>query len=137
MTCITEDTKQLIDYSVDFAEKMLKNYKEFFAFSVTINLIGDRIPTGYIDGNESLSEEELINKLETQHNQQLTDNQRRAYALTYPTKIQKENSSQKIDAIAIKIKHANKADSTIYYYAYRHKGQKEIQFLDQWSEIVI
>lgn len=136
MTTITEDTKKLIDYSVDFAKKILTDYKEFFTFSVTINLVGDRIPTGYFDGDNLLSRQDLITKLQKQHDQQLVDNQRRAYSLTYLAKVKKDNSSEKTDAIAIRIKHADTKDITVYYFAYRLTQQNTIEYFDKWNEIL-
>ena len=131
----TDDTKKLTDYAIDFAENMLKNSPDFYIFSVTINMNGERRPVGYCDGEEQLSNHDLMKKLQAHHDQQLLNKEIRAYALTYLEKVKKDNTSEITDAIAVKIKHEETTDITICYFAYKLSLQKKIEHLGNWMEI--
>ena len=129
-----EDTQKLINYSVDFATIMLADSQEFFPFAVTVNLNGDLITTGYFDGDDHPLSQDLINKLQPLLDRLLDNKERRAYALTYDVRVQKDNSSEKTDAIAVKIKHTDTKDITVYYFAYKLTSQKTIEHLDSWAQ---
>ena len=131
-----EDIKKLIDYSINFAEAMLKDNQKFYVFSVTIDLNGNRTPTGYYDGDELLSSQDLINKMQTIHDAQLINNEKRAYAITYLVKVKRDNLSDMVDSIAVKIKYFDSKEVTIYYYSYRITPQSTIERLDNWSVII-
>ena len=130
-----DDTQKLIDYSVAFATKMLADNQEFFPFAVTVNLKGDLITTGYFDGDDHPLSQDLINKLQLLLDRLLDNKERRAYALTYDVKVKKDNSSEKSDAIAVKIKHTDTKDSTIYYFSYKLTPRKTIEHLDSWAQL--
>ena len=129
-----DDTQKLIDYSVDFATKMLTDNQEFFPFAVTVNLKGDLITTGYFDGDDQPLSQDLINKLQPLLDRLLDNKERRAYALTYDVRVQKDNSSEKTDAIAVKVKHTDTKNITVYYFAYKLTSQKIIEHLDSWAQ---
>lgn len=131
-----EDAKKLINYSVDFANKMLTENQEFFPFAVTINFDGELVMTGYFDGDEHPPSQDLINKLQLILDRQLENKERRVYALTYDVRVKKDESSEKTDAIAIKIKRANTKEFTIYYYAYKLTPQKTVEHLYSWGELM-
>lgn len=136
MTNIKVDTQRLIDYSVDFANKMLTDNQEFYPFAGAINLNGDIVMESHFDGDDYPLSQDLINSLQPLLDRQLENNERRAYALTYDVRVQKDNATEKTDAIAVKIKHTETKDITVYYFAYRLTAQKTVEHLDSWGEIV-
>lgn len=136
VTNIKADTQKLIDYSVDFACMMLTDSHEFYPFAGTINLNGEIVMESHFDGDDHPLSQDIINSLEPLLDKQLEKNERRAYALTYDVRVQKDSSSGKTDAIAIKIKHKETKDITVYYFAYRLTEQKTVEHLDSWGVIV-
>jgi len=132
----SDDIKKLINYCINFAEAMLIENEVFYIFSLTIDLNGNRLPTGYFDGDELLSSQDLIKKMQTFHDEQLINKVKRAYAITYLAKVKRDNSSEISDSIAIKIKHSDSKNFTIYYYAYKLTAQNTIERLYNWSEIL-
>ena len=136
MTNIKVDTQKLIDYSVDFAIKMLTDKQEFYPFAGAINLNGDIIMESYFDGDDHPFSQNLINSLQSVLDRKLGNNERRAYALTYDVSVQKDNTTERTDAIAVQIKHTETLDITVYYFAYRFTTQKTIEHLYSWGEVV-
>ena len=132
----TLDTKKLIDYSVDFADKMLTDNQEFFPFAAAIDFTGNLIMTSDFEGDDFPLSQEVINKLQSILDRQLDCKERRAYALTYDVRVQKDNLSEIVDAIAIKIKHIDTQGITVYYFAYRLTSEKKVQHIDSWGEII-
>lgn len=61
---IDDDKQKLIDYSVEFATKMLTENQEFYPFAVTINLHGDLVMASYFAGDEHPLSQDLINELQ-------------------------------------------------------------------------
>lgn len=132
----SEEITKLIDYCFKFAEAMLKDNQKFYIFSVTIDLQGNRLPTGYYDGDELLSNQDLMNKMQTFHDEQLINKVKQAYAIVYLDKVKRDNSSEFSDSIAVKIKHCDSKDATIYYSPYRLTAQNTIEYLGNWSETI-
>ena len=130
---MVDDTQKLIDYSIDFASKMLTEKQEFFPFAATVDLKGDIIMTSYFDGDDHPQSQDLINKLQLLLDRLLDSRERRAYALTYDVKVKKDDTSEKTDAIAIKIKHTDTKDLRVYYFAYKLTTQKTVEHLDSWA----
>lgn len=135
MTNIANDTKKLIDYSVGFAEKLLNGCEEFYPFASTINLSGDLIPTSYFAGEDHPLSEDLMIDLNAMLERRLENKEKRAYAMTYDVKV-KKGTNGKTDAIAVKIKHTETKEITVYYFAYRMNSKKIVEHLDSWGEIL-
>lgn len=133
---ITDDTKILINYSVDFAEQMLIENEEFFPFACTINSMGELVPISFFDGDEFPKSETLIDNLETILDNQLKQKEKRAYALTYDVKVKRHNEFEMHDAIAVKIKHIETEQSIVYFFAYKLNSQKSVEHLHSWLEVV-
>ena len=136
MTNIKDDTQKLIDYAVDFANKLLTDYQEFYPFAATINLNGNIIMESCLDGDDHPLSQDLITIFEPLLDNQLENCERRAYSLTYDVKVQKDDTNYKTDAIAVKIKHAETTDITVYYFAYRLTEQNKVEHLDSWGVVV-
>jgi hypothetical protein len=136
VTNIKDDTKKIIDCSIEFANKLLVEFQEFFPFAVAINLNGEIVPINYFDGNDQPASTDLINNLETLLDEQLLKNEKRAYAITYDVRVQKNSLSEKVDAIAIKIKQAETKDILLCYFAYKLVEQNRLEHLDSWREVV-
>jgi len=131
---ISEDKISLINYSIDFAEKMLNENQEFYPFASTINLCGEHYATALWEGDDHPSSKTLLDNLEIMLEKQINLKEKRAYALVYDVKVQKENSGRIFDAIAIKLRHTEAKEITIYYYAYKMNTQNTIEHLESWAE---
>lgn len=59
----------------------------------------------------------------------------RAYAIAYDVRVSRLIDSEKVDAIAIKIKHIHKEDVIVYYYPYLITAERKITLDDGWGEI--
>lgn len=136
MTNITDDKQKLIDYSVNFAISLLTDYQEFYPFAGTVNLEGEIVMESHFDGDDQPLSQDLINALLPILDRQLENNERRAYALTYDVRVQKDKASEKTDAIAIRIRHNESKDIVVYYFAYKLTPQNTVELLDSWGEIV-
>ncbi len=128
------DRQKLIDYSFEFANKLLADYQEFYPFAATINLKGELIPVTYYDGNEYPNSQELIDKLKILLDDQLRDGERRAYALTCDVTVRRNDLSNRKDAIAIQIKHQDAEKNYTCFFAYRLTEQNAVEHLDSWEE---
>jgi hypothetical protein len=135
VTNITSDTQNLINYCVDFADKMLTENHEFYPFAVTVNFDGDLVMVSHFDGDDHPLSQDLINKLQLLLDYQLDNKEKRAYALTSDVVVKKDASTNKTDAIAIKIKHLDSNDIKVYYFAYILSSENKVEYLDSWGEI--
>lgn len=137
MTNNIDNTQRLIDYSVEFAKRMLTENQEFFPFAVTLNIHGDLIPATFFDGDDQPLSEDLLNNLQFLVDNKLSKREVIAYALTYDVLVKKNDHSKKNDVITVKIKHTDIEESKLYYFTYRLLKQKGIEFIDSWSEPTI
>jgi len=133
---IKDDTQKIIEYSIELANELLVEFQEFFPFAVAINLNGEIVPINYFDGNDHPDSTDLLNNLETLLDEQLSKNEKRAYAITYDVRIQKNSLSEKVDAIAIKIKQTETKEVLLCYFAYKLVEQNRLEHLDSWREVV-
>jgi hypothetical protein len=136
VTNIKDDTQKLIDYSVDFAFKLLTDYQEFYPFAGSMSLNGIIAMESGFDGNDHPLSQDLMNALDSLLEGKIENHEIRAYALTYDVKVKRVDTIAKIDAIAVKIKHAETKDTRVYYFAYRMAEGNKVEHLDSWSEII-
>ncbi len=137
MANLRDDTQSLIDHSVGFAEKMLTENQEFYPFAVMVNLDGELEMVSHFDGDDNPLSQDLINKLQPLLDKQIENKESRAYSLTYDAKVQKEGSSEKLDAVAVRVRHIETQEVTVYYFAYRLTAQKEVEHIDSWGEVIV
>ncbi len=57
---LKKDIQDIIDYSHEFAEKMLNNGKEYYPFGVKINNNGKLIPVGYKDNETDFPKSQKV-----------------------------------------------------------------------------
>jgi len=124
-----KDIQNIIDYSHNFAEKMLNNGKEYYPFGAKIDNNGELIAVGYKDNETDFPEsQKVINELTAEFERELNNGQIRAYGLTYDVRVQTDSLKDKTDAILIDIYHRNSNEIPKYYFTYSWNEKNELVF---------
>jgi len=126
---IEKDIQAIIDYSIEFAEYMLNNGKEYYPFGAQIADNGELVPVGFKDGDSDFPEsQKLIDGLKSGFEKPFADGQIKAYGLTYDVRVTINDSGDKSDAICIDITHRNSNEIPRYYFAYSWNENDELVF---------
>tara|TARA_R110002096_G_scaffold392263_1_gene587207 strand:- start:56 stop:466 length:411 start_codon:yes stop_codon:yes gene_type:complete len=126
---IERDIQNIIDYSHNFAEKMLNNGKEYYPFGAKIDNNGELIAVGYKDNETEFPEsQKVIDELTAEFERELNNGQIKAYGLTYDVRIQTDSLKEKTDAILIDIYHRNSNEIPKYYFTYSWNEKNELVF---------
>ena len=126
---IEKDIQEIINYSHAFAEKMLREHKEFYPFSVAINNEGKLIYCAYEDPETDMPKsQKVIDELIKTHQKELNNNEIRAYGLTYDTRVSVNDEGDKSDAILIDIFHRDSMEIPKYYFTYSFSENDELIF---------
>lgn len=126
---IQKDIQNIIDYSHNFAEKMLNNGKEYYPFGAKIDNNGELIAVGYKDNETDCPEsQKVIDELTAGFEQELNNGQIRAYGLTYDVRVQTNSLKDKTDAILIDIYHRNSNEIPKYYFTYFWNDKNKLVF---------
>ncbi len=126
---IEKDIQAIIDYSIEFAERMLNNGKEYYPFGSQIENNGELVAVGFKDGENDFPESQnLIDGLKSGFEKLFADGQIRAYGLTYDVRVSLNNSNNKSDAICIDITHLSSNQIPRYYFTYSWSENDELIF---------
>ena len=126
---IEKDIQNIIDYSHKFAEKMLKNGKEYYPFGAKIDNNGELIAVGYKDNETDFPEsQKVIDELTVEFERELNIGEIKAYGLTYDVRVQTDSLKDKTDAILIDIYHRNSKEIPKYYFTYFWNENNELIF---------
>lgn len=119
------------------AENLLvKQDGEFYPFGAKIDNQGTLTSVGHYDGDEFPLSQTKIDELKKFFEQEVTDQKIRAYAITFDCLAEKDDSSEKTDAIAIECYSKENAQRTIYYFPYRLLTNNELEFGEAWGTIL-
>mgnify|MGYP003631076348 CR=1 FL=1 len=126
---IEKDIQSIIDYSHEFAEKMLREYKEYYPFGVSVNSNGEIVPIGYRDNETDMPKsQKVIDELTNHFQDDLKNNKIRAYGITYDVRVQVNGSGEISDAILIDIVHRDSMDLPKYYFSYSWSEKDKLVF---------
>lgn len=126
---IEKDIQAIIDYSIEFAEHMLNNGKEYYPFGAQIQNNGELVAVGFKDGESDFPESQnLIGGLKSGFEKLFVDGQIKAYGLTYDVRVAINDSGDKSDAICIDITHRNSIEIPRYYFTYSWNENDELDF---------
>ena len=130
---VEQEIEQLIQYSIGFADEVLKKYGEFYPFASLILLTGELVPLGIHSGEEFPDSSQLV--LETQEllEQRIDKGELIAYAMAIDTQITNEQFPQSIDAICIRTFHTQRQEQVNYYFPYQHSNER-IEIMEGWGE---
>jgi len=116
------------------AEKLLINQDgEFYPFGAVIDNQGKLTHIGHHDGDEFPLSQTKINELKKYFDREFTDQQIRAYAITFDCLARKDSDSEKTDAIAIECNSREIGQRTTYYYPYKRITIDELEFGEPWG----
>ncbi len=135
MTNIQVDKLSLINYSIKMIKELLLENAEYYPIATAIDLSGETKPIMYLDGNENPLSEDLITKYNEILETKIKNSEIRAFAIAYEVRVTRNNESEKIDAIAIKIKHIETEEVIIYFYPYTLTQERKLIMGDSWGEI--
>lgn len=99
-----EESQQLMDALLPFAEEMLSKHGEFFPYGGAITKDGDIVNVAAGNGEEQPPSSELISMLHNAFKSAASNGNYRATALVYDVRIQLP-SGEKSDALAIELDH--------------------------------
>ena len=126
---IEKDIQNIIDYSHEFAEKMLNKGKEYYPFGAKIGNNGELIAVGYKDNESDFPEsQKVINELTAEFERELNIGEIKAYGLTYDVRVQRGHLKDKTNAILIDIYHRNSNEIPKYYFTYSWNENNELIF---------
>lgn len=126
---IQNDIQAIIDYSHNFAEKCLLEYKEYYPFGTVVNKKGELIPIGYKDLETDMPKsQKVIDELTNHFREDFKNGKIRAYAITYDVRVQVNELGEKSDAILIDIVHKDSLDLPLYYFTYSWADNDELIF---------
>jgi len=118
-----EELEQLMNEVLPFAQKMLKDYGEFYPYGGFINSKGEIVFSGAHDGNEHPSSKDLIDLMTKAFQTAAKSGECRATAIMYDSRIIPPGSTQKSDAIAINLDHADGLSIIVFLpYQIKEKG---------------
>ena len=135
MSHIQTDKLNLINYSIKVVKTLLLEYQEYFPCATIIDLSGEIVPVNYFEGDERPLSADLIAKYHEILDNQIAKKEIRAYCIAYDVTAKRNAESEKTDAIAIKIKHAETEEIVIYFYAYKLTEENRLVMGDSWGEI--
>ncbi|WP_242164764.1 hypothetical protein [Lysobacter sp. M15] len=111
----TEDVEALISGLVPFAEKMLKEHREFLPFGGHIKPDGEMVLDGAYDGEELPLSQDLIDILLGNFRQRAANHELRACAVVYDIRTIPPGKSKKQDAICVSIDHLSGYSAHVIY----------------------
>ena len=100
-----EDSQVLMESVLPLAEKLLSMHGEFFPYGGAMKPNGETVSLAASDGDEHPPSAELIKLFQASFKTAAENNEYKATALVYDTRVQLPESDEKSDAIAIALDH--------------------------------
>ncbi|MEO7983854.1 MAG: hypothetical protein ABI688_07215 [Bacteroidota bacterium] len=130
---IKKNFQDLINHCLSMAEKLLLDQKEFYPFGAYLNNSGELTPGALYGGDEFPFSTNVITGLKVYFEKQLANQEIKAYAITFDTKVKNQNFPESIEAITIRIAHRDTGSIPNYYFPYKLK-ECQIEFFESWGE---
>ncbi|GAB3092413.1 hypothetical protein [Lysobacter terrae] len=111
----TEDIEALLNDLVPFAEKMLREHREFLPFGGQITTDGKIVWEGAYDGEDQPLSQDLIDILNDTHRRLASERDVRACAVVYDIRTIPPGYSKKQDAICVSLDHVEGYSGHIVY----------------------
>ena len=135
MTNIPDDKLSLINFSIKVVNELLLENEEFYPIATSIDLNGETKPIMYFDGDENPLSEDLIAKYSEILETKIENSEIRAYSIAFDVRVTGNGDGEILDAIAIKIKHIEADEVTVYFYPYTLTQDRKLTLGDSWAEI--
>jgi len=110
-----DDCNQLINATLPFAEKMLREYGEFLPFGAQMLLDGEIVSVGADDGEDQSRSQNLIELLKDAFKAGADKGDLIATALVYDVRTMPPGAVQKSDAIALNLDHSDNYSVTVFF----------------------
>jgi hypothetical protein len=110
-----DDCNLLLDATLPFAEKMLREYGEFLPFGAQMLPNGEIVSIGADDGENHSKSRDLIHSLQTAFKAGAHDGDLIATALVYDVRIVPPGQVQKADAVAVNLDHRDNYSVTVFF----------------------
>lgn len=110
-----DDCNQLLNATLPFAEKMLRDYGEFLPFGAQLLPSGEIASVGADDGEDHSRSQDLIGLLKAAFRAGANGGDVIATALVYDVRVQPPGANQKTDAVAINLDHRDSYSVTIFF----------------------
>ena len=127
------DIQFLIDKSLPLAEKLLKEYGEYYPFAFALNIDNSIVGVGHHDSNDHPDSKVVIKNLKTELNREIAKQGIKAIAIFYDVRTTEPKTSQKTDAIAAFVEHKIGRSSFTFYYPYKLTNSKELTFSESFG----
>jgi hypothetical protein len=118
-----QESQELMDSVLPFAEKMLSEHGEFFPYGGAMKPNGEIVSIGGDNGEEHPPSNELISLLKNAFKDSATSKVYKATALVYDVRVPLPGTGEKTDAIAINLDHVS-GYSVIVFLPYSLKNDE-------------
>ena len=130
------DFQELVKHCKTLAEKLLIEQEgEFFPFGAKISQEGNLTHCGLFEGDDFPLSETIIKNLKHVLMQELTEGVIRSFAISFDSKVKKDENSEKVDAIAIECLSKEALENTTYYVPYKFTESKKLIFKESWETL--
>jgi hypothetical protein len=126
------DAELLMNDLLPFAQRMLRDHKEFLPFGGSMKPDGTIVWEGAYDGREQPPSEDLIELLRDSHSQHAQSKSIRACATLYDIRTIPPGRSEKQDAIACAIDHES-GYSVVVIFPYHFDSAGELRVEDPFA----
>lgn len=120
-----DQSQDLLNHRVSFAEELLSKYGEFYPFGGAIDETGQIISVAAYDGTEMPPSDALIKMLESGLREGARSGKYIASALIYDARVVPPGGSEKSDAIIAELEHRDGFAMTVYFPYRLENGQPE------------
>lgn len=120
-----EQSQELLNHTVGFAEELLSKYGEFYPLGGAIDSTGQIISVAAYDGTEMPPSDTLIKLLEAGLTGGARDGKYIASALVYDARVIPPGGSEKSDAIVAELEHRDGFAMTVFFPYKLVGGQPE------------
>jgi hypothetical protein len=126
------DLNLLLDKSLGFAHKMLKEHGEFFPFAYSLDLGGKVAMYGVDTGTEHPPSQQVIDILSSHYKKKAEARELRAVAICMDVRVVPPGERDKIDAICVGLEHET-GEVVDVFEPYRKKWFGRLQYSELFA----
>jgi len=121
------DIENLMDHSIDYAQDLLDETKEFYPFGAWIDTKGGVHPLELeFDKKQMPTVEKVLNDLKDYCETEMKSDKMHAYALTYEAELVLEEGQNAVKCIALEMIHKDEQDIPKFYVPYSFNDNNEV-----------
>ena len=123
------DIENLMDHSIDYAQDLLDETKEFYPFGAWIDTKGGVHPLELeFDKKQMPTVEKVLEDLKSYCENELKDNKMKAYCLTYEAELVLEAEKDAVKCIALDLIHVDEMEIPNFYVPYYINENNEVEY---------